>query len=249
MLLTLDLGNTKIKASVFEQINFLKSYSFIKNDWKNNLLEIIKSHPLITDIIVSSVLNFDLELFQSNFPSLSVHFIHQDSGFPFINKYQTPKTIGIDRLVLAAGATYLYKNTNRLVIDAGTCVTYDFVNIQNEYLGGAISPGLNLKYKSVHEHTEKLPLLHPNYPNHFIGNSTEDCLHAGIYLGTVLEIDSFINLYKEKYSDLTIILTGGDAVFLAKQLKNIIFANPNFLAESLCAIFYNSISHDKKDII
>jgi len=249
MLLTLDLGNTKIKASVFEQVKFLKSYSFTKNDWKNNLLEIIKSYPLITDIIVSSVLNFDFDLLQSNFPSLSVHLIHQESQFPFINKYQTPKTIGIDRLVLAAGATYLHQNANRLVIDAGTCITYDFINSQNEYLGGAISPGLGLKYKSVHEYTEKLPLLHTHYPNHFIGNSTEDCLHAGISLGSILEIDGFINLYKENYSDLTIILTGGDAVFLAKQLKNIIFANPNFLAESLCAIFYNSISHDKKDII
>ena len=249
MLLTLDLGNTKIKASVFEQVKLLKSYSFLKNDWENHLTEIINTHSRVTDIIVSSVLDFDFDLLKNKFPNLFIHFINQHSTFPFVNKYQTPKTIGIDRLVLAAGATYVYKNTNRLVIDAGTCITYDFVNIQNEYLGGAISPGLGLKYKSVHEHTEKLPLLHTYYPNSFIGNSTEASLHAGISLGTVLEIDSFINLYKENYSDLTIILTGGDAVFLAKQLKNIIFANQNFLAECLCAIFYNNISHDKKDII
>ena len=152
-------------------------------------------------------------------------------------------------MVLAAGATYLFPKTNRLIIDAGTCITYDFVNAKNEYLGGAISSGLGLRYKSVYEHTDKLPLLLPSYPDSYLGTTTKECLHAGISLGTTLEIDGFINLYKEKYTDLTIILTGGDADFLAKQLKNIIFANQNFLAESLCAIFYNNISHDKKDPI
>lgn len=249
MLLTLDFGNTKIKASVFEQFKLLKSYSFLKKDWKNNLSQIIQSHVEIAEIIICSVLHFDFEPLKNEFPNHLVKIIDQDSNFPFTNKYQTPKTIGIDRLVLAAGATYLFPNTNRLVIDAGTCVTYDFVNNQNEYLGGAISPGLELRYKSVHEHTEKLPLLQKQKPENFIGISTEECLHIGISLGISLEIDNFINLYKKKYPDLTIILTGGDADFLAKQLKNIIFANPNFLAESLCAIFHNNISHDKKDII
>lgn len=249
MLLTLDFGNTKIKASVFEQVKLLKNFSFLKNEWKNNLSDIIESHPKISSIIVSSVLNFDFDGLKNTFPSIDFHFVDSFSFFPFTNKYQTPHTIGIDRLVLAAGATYLFPETNRLVIDSGTCITYDFVNEQNEYLGGAISPGLRLRYQSVHEHTEKLPLLSNKQPNYFIGNSTEECLHSGISLGTALEIDSFINLYKETYPDLTIILTGGDADFLAKQLKNIIFAHPNFLAESLCAIFYNNLSHDKKDIL
>jgi type III pantothenate kinase len=151
--------------------------------------------------------------------------------------------LGIDRLVLAAGATLFYPNQNRLVIDAGTCVTYDFVSADNVYLGGAISPGLRLRYQSLHQHTAKLPLLALEEATYFIGNSTEKAIHSGVGNGLAYEIDGFIEAYRASYSNFIIILTGGDAEFLAKRLKNTIFANSNFLLESLNQIFQYKIKN------
>lgn len=249
MLLTLDLGNTFIKSAVFKELTLIETYTFKKNNIFESISLIITKNIQITDIIISSVLYFDIDSLKSSFLNINFHYINHQTKFPFANLYSTPNTIGIDRLVVAAGATYTFPKTNRLIIDAGTCVTYDFVNDKDEYLGGAISPGLSLRYQSLHNFTEKLPLLSPTAPKHFIGNSTPNCIHTGINIGLALEIDGFIELYKQKYNNLTVILTGGDSDFLAKQLKNIIFANRNFLNESLAIIFKKNITDDKKNNI
>ena len=168
---------------------------------------------------------------------------HKDA-FPFVNKYATPQTLGIDRMVLAAGATLQYPNQNRLVIDVGTCVTYDFIDENDTYLGGAIAPGLRLRYESLHNYTAKLPLLTSQNPDYFIGKSTAESIHSGVVNGFVYEIDGFIDEYKAHYSNFIIILTGGDTDFLAKRLKNTIFANSNFLLESLNQTFQYKIKND-----
>ncbi|WHT40233.1 type III pantothenate kinase [Myroides sp. mNGS23_01] len=173
--------------------------------------------------------------------------ISHTTPLPVANKYQTPHTLGIDRLVVAAGSTLVYPDTARLIIDAGTCITYDIVNAQNEYLGGAISPGLQLRYKALNDYTAKLPYLQTEDINYFIGKNTNESIQSGVINGIVAEIDNIIDHYKKDYSDLTIILTGGDTVFLAKRLKNIIFANPNFLSESLNYIYQYIIENDKKN--
>lgn len=247
MLLTLDLGNTKIKAAVFKHFTLIESFFFEKENLIQEIEKCIKNHPSIHNFVISSVLNFDFEALKTQFDSISIHIINHKTAFPFTNLYTTPKTVGIDRLVLTAGAVFKFPNTNRLIIDAGTCITYDFVDEKNQYFGGAISPGINMRYKSLNAYTEKLPLLAAVNPEKFIGNSTENSIHSGIVCGVSLEIDGFINLYKNEFNNLTVVLTGGDCDFLAKRLKNIIFANNNFLADSLCAIFYNVLSHDKKD--
>jgi type III pantothenate kinase len=147
-------------------------------------------------------------------------------------------------MVLAAGATLQFPNQNRLVIDAGTCVTYDFIDENDVYLGGAITPGLRLRYESLHDFTAKLPLLTVENPNYFIGKSTAESIHSGVVNGLVYEIDGFIDEYKALYSNFIIILTGGDTDFLAKRLKNTIFANSNFLLESLNQTFQYKIKND-----
>ena len=115
-----------------------------------------------------------------------------------------------------------------------------FINANNNYLGGAISPGLRLRYEVLHQQTAKLPLLTKSYPENIIGNSTQESIHSGVVNGVILEIDGFIEQYKTQYDNFIIILTGGDAEFLAKRLKNTIFANSNFLLESLNQIYqYN----------
>lgn len=174
--------------------------------------------------------------------------ITHKSSFPFKNLYATPTTLGIDRMVLSAGAVLKYPKQNRLVIDAGTCITYDFINDCDEYLGGAISPGLMLRYKSLNDYTEKLPLLKLENINYLIGNQTANSIHSGIVNGVTSEIDGIINEYQKKYPQLTIILTGGDTLFLAKRLKNVIFANSNFLLESMNTLYQYIIENDKKNL-
>ena len=126
-----------------------------------------------------------------------------------------------------------YPDKNVLIIDAGTCVTYDFITAKNEYLGGAISPGIRMRYNSLHNLTANLPLLETKSPQNLIGNSTPESIHSGIINGILKELDGIVKEYEKKYQDLTVILTGGDTKFLSKQLKSSIFANSNFLLEGL----------------
>ena len=159
--------------------------------------------------------------------------ITQETKFPFINKYQTPITLGLDRKVLVAGAVLKFPKQNCLIIDAGSCITYDFVDANSNYFGGAISPGIQMRYKALNNFTAKLPLLEKEYPLQFIGNSTNQAIHSGVVSGILFEMEGFITSYLREFEYLTIILTGGDTDFLAKRLKNTIFANSNFLLESL----------------
>ncbi|QBZ97485.1 Type III pantothenate kinase [Flavobacterium sangjuense] len=240
MLLTIDVGNTRIKAAVFEQNRLVELSVFTKEAFLTETNFILNKFPKIEKLVVASVGNVEKELFLSLKNKAEIHFITRESRFPFTNLYSTPTTLGIDRMVLASGAVMQFPNQNRLVIDMGTCITYDFIDENDNYLGGAISPGIRLRYESLHQHTAKLPLLTKNYPESFIGNSTQESIHSGVINGVASEIDGFIELYKTQYAKFIIILTGGDAEFLAIRLKNTIFANSNFLLESLNQTFqYN----------
>lgn len=233
MLLAVDIGNTKIKAAVFEDNALIEKITFDKKDSEKKIEKIFEEHKKISCSILSSVGNDNPELLsrlQKKAPSV---IIDRNFSFPFHNKYGTPETLGIDRMVLAAGAVLQYPGKNRLVMDAGTCITYDFIDAGDNYLGGAISPGLMMRYDAMYNFTAKLPLLYPEMPEGFIGNSTAFSMHSGAVNGLLYEIEGFIKRYEESYDSLTIILTGGDAEFLAKRLKNTIFANSNFLLESL----------------
>ncbi|CAM3508092.1 type III pantothenate kinase [Flavobacterium saliperosum] len=244
MLLAIDVGNTRIKVAVFEKHTFLFQDVFLKEEAVKKTGNIFKNFPQITESVFSSVGKLDEELLALLQKTSKLNIISSESVFPFKNKYATPKTLGVDRMVLASGATLVYPKQNRLIIDAGTCITYDFVDEKDTYLGGAISPGLRLRYEALHNYTAKLPLLTLEQPQNFIGNSTRESIHSGVVNGIVNEIDGFINQYRQQYQDLTVILTGGDAEFLAKNIKNTIFANSNFLLESLNHIHHYTINND-----
>ena len=244
MLLAIDIGNTRIKAAVFEHNSILEHFSFLSDELEIQLNSIVIKYPRCKDIVVANVGNYTKEAFQQMITSLDCHFITRQWSFPFNNKYLTPETLGIDRMVLASGAVLSYPKQNRLVIDAGTCITYDFVDCNDNYLGGAISPGIRLRYEALHQKTAKLPKLELKYPDYFIGNSTNEAIHVGVIQGLLHEIDGFIAQYQVENANITIILTGGDAVFLAKRLKNTIFANSNFLLESLYKTFQYQINND-----
>ncbi len=241
MNLIIDVGNTLVKLAVFEEDILRFKKSFEKEDFLEALQDISKAFPNIKAAIVSSVGNFsEGELLEIK-KRYNVFVLTQNDTIPFINKYATTNTLGVDRLALVSAAANQFPNKNVLIIDAGTCITYDFLNAKNEYLGGAISPGIEMRYRSLHSFTEKLPLFVPKPTENLIGDSTENSIHIGVINGILNEIDGFIASYKEKYKELTIILTGGGSHYLLDSLKNDIFASSNFLLEGLNYILkYNT---------
>ncbi|MCP2026794.1 type III pantothenate kinase [Flavobacterium sp. HSC-32F16] len=244
MILTVDVGNTRIKAAVFEGNSVLENFVFEKNELEKKIEKILEKFQNCTDLVVASVGNVEKQSFLTFEKKVNVHFFTHEDVFPFHNKYATPATLGIDRMILAAGATLQFPKQNRLVIDAGTCITYDFIDENDNYLGGAISPGLRLRYETLHNYTARLPLLALEEPYSYIGDSTAQAIHSGVVNGFVYEIDGFIDEYRSNFANFIIILTGGDADFLAKRLKNTIFANSNFLLESLSQTYQYKIDND-----
>lgn len=246
MHLVTDIGNTRIKVAVFELDTIIEQNHFDKNIFFQSIEFFFKKYPKIQNwTIVSVGILPEEEIFTlENIFKVQTNIIEPSSDFPFTNLYATPKTVGLDRLVLAAGATLFFPNQNRLVIDAGTCITYDVINDKNEYLGGAISPGLQMRYHALNHFTAKLPLLYPHFPEDFIGNSTQNSMHSGVVFGVLAEIEQYMKQFSERKKNFTIILTGGDTLFLAKRFKNTIFANSNFLLESLNAIFQYQTKND-----
>ncbi|MFK7050046.1 type III pantothenate kinase, partial [Flavobacterium davisii] len=241
MVLTIDVGNTRVKVAVIEKDMFLGFFSFLLENFLPEMEKILNKYPLCQNLVLSSVGKLEEEQIEWLQKKYNILQISRETKFPFDNQYATPTTLGIDRMVLAAGAVLQFPSQNRLIIDVGTCVTYDFVDAQNVYYGGAISPGLRLRYESMHHYTAKLPLLELKEPAGLIGNSTINSMHSGVVNGLQFEIDGYIDALIRTKGNFIIILTGGDANFLAKRLKNTIFANSNFLLESLNRIYQYQI--------
>lgn len=237
MLLVIDVGNTKIKAAVFKETTLFERVVFDVAEGGDVLDKIFSGYPEITAAIISSVGAGTENMQEQIGGRVPVIIVGHDTPVPFKSLYATPHSLGIDRLVLSAGAVLAFPLRNRLVIDAGTCVTYDFTDADNAYHGGAISPGLRLRYEALHNFTARLPLLTREMPDSITGNSTAQSIHSGVVNALLFEIQGFIDDYKNKYGDVVVIMTGGDAEFLAERFKNTIFANSNFLLESLNQLY------------
>ncbi|WP_290698147.1 type III pantothenate kinase [Lacinutrix sp.] len=233
MNLIIDIGNTYTKLAVFKNNKLLDKVRVETIKCEIEIKKLHKSHKHIKSVIVSLVGKLDNKIFNFLEEEFKLHILTHHSKLPFKNLYSTPKTLGIDRIALVCASVAQFPDNNVLIIDAGTCITFDFVNTKNQYLGGAISPGVRMRYKALHNQTANLPLLETEVPEIFIGDATANSMHSGVVNGVLNEIDGCIAQYKEKYQDLTVILTGGDAKMLSKQLKSSIFANSNFLLEGL----------------
>lgn len=241
MNLIIDVGNSFTKLAVFQYSKLVSKKSFQTKYFIKEFRLFLNENPSIQKAIVSSVGKLSNSKVEKIKNELDLFILDSDAKLPFKNKYKTPKTLGVDRIALVSASVEQFPNNNVLIIDAGTCITYDFITNENHYLGGGISPGIRLRYKSLHNLTANLPLLETKTPNEIIGNSTSESIHSGVIVGILKEIDGIVKEYQKKYSDLTVILTGGDANFLSKQLKSSIFANSNFLLEGLNYILeYNS---------
>ncbi len=233
MNLVIDIGNTLVKMAVFQGDKLIKKKISLRQNFFKNLDELDHSYPKIEDVLVSSVSKTPSKWLQKLEEDYKMMVLNQDLPQVFSNSYVTPKTLGNDRIALVSAASKLYPNQNVLIIDAGTCITFDFKNSENQYFGGAISPGLNMRYLAMNTFTENLPLLEPEEDVDLIGNTTIKSMQSGVIYGITAEIDGVISMYNSQFKDLTIILTGGDSQFLCKRLKNSIFANSNFLLEGL----------------
>jgi type III pantothenate kinase len=245
MQLVIDIGNTFIKIGLFEKDALRIHAMFEHDDFRREINQIIQKYDIKSSIVssVGKLKDIDKQWLSDN---LAVLVLNQETKVPFINRYETPHTLGVDRIALAAAASINFPKHNVLILDAGTCITYDFIDCNNTYWGGAISLGVQSRYRALHDYTAKLPLLEKQNPENYLGNNTQNSIHSGVVNGTLQEIEGVINQYSTDYKKLTVVLTGGDAEFLAKQLKSSIFVRPFFLLEGLYTILKIN-TNDKKD--
>jgi len=229
-----DFGNTRMKLAVFNQSQ-LEEVIVMENDGAEMIVSLLqKFKPQKT--ILSSVINHNIEIENLLVAKTKFHKLSHLTKLPFSTPVGKPETIGADRLALAAAAVYFYPRKHNLVIGLGTCITYNFINRDHEFLGGGISPGLEMRLKAMNQFTAKLPLVKPAANIPLIGYDTATNLLSGAVLGMAYEIDGFINLYKQRYGNFNAHLTGGDIVYLASHLKNQIFADPELIFKGLYAI-------------
>ena len=186
--------------------------------------------------ILSSVIDHNPEIENLLAAKTQFHKLNHLSILPFSTTVGKPETIGADRLALSAAAVYFFPNRNNLVIGMGSCVTYNFINKDNEFLGGGISPGMEMRMKALNQYTAKLPIVKPDGNLPLIGYDTATNILSGVVMGMAIEIDGFIDAYKQRYSNFNVHLTGGDIVHLAPHLKNQIFADPELIFKGLYAI-------------
>lgn len=242
MNLIIDIGNTRAKLAVFQENEIVKTVVCLKEDLVFAQKFLRDEFPKIKHGILANVAE-PKNSFVGSLSGLAGTTIELSAvtPIPFINEYETPETLGLDRIALAAAAVSNYPNQNVLVIDAGTCITYDLITEDKIYLGGAISPGLNMRFRAINNFTANLPLLKASSEEiDQIGKTTIQSLHLGVTQGLIHEIEGFREDYTQMFEHLTVILTGGDAEILSKSLKNTIFVAKNFLSTGLNSILeYN----------
>ncbi len=237
MNLAIDIGNTLVKVGVFQHNKLIFNDQFQPDSAIQKLERIGLNYPEISNAIYSASGKTEdkLEAYLSS--NFKAYQLTHETPVNFTNLYQTPHTLGLDRIALVSAAQYLYPNKNVLIIDAGTCVTIDFKTDKGVYQGGNISPGIQMRLKALNQYTAKLPLVEFQSPTSFpLGKNTRDAILNGVINGVVYEIDTYISRYKSECTDLTVILTGGNQQYLSTKLKSGIFADSKFQLFGLHAI-------------
>ena len=239
--LVIDIGNSRTKIALFNQNDLM--FNVPIDHLTVDHLEMLKDeHPQLNKVILSSVKPNDEELI--SFLNENFDFfleLDNQTELPIENLYETPETLGRDRLAAAIGANELFPDQNLLVIDAGTAITYDLVSEKNQFIGGNISPGLEMRFKALNHFTGKLPLI--GYSDEFqpIGKNTIDAIRAGVQNGILYEMEQTIDLFNRNYQNLHIIMTGGDSNFFDRKLNYSIFVHFNLTLIGLNRILeYNA---------
>ena len=221
--LVIDIGNTYTKVAVFDNNVLAYTNQYVAFN-TNDLLTCLDSYP-IKKAIVATVKEKAEEWEKVLNGKADLTYFNAATFTGINNKYLTPQTLGADRLAAVAGANYLYPDDNNLVIDGGTCITYDFIDAGKNYFGGSISPGLNMRYNALNYYTSALPLVNSNDEfTESYGNNTITAILSGVQNGIKHELTGFIESYIKSHQQINIILTGGDSIFFDTLLKNSIFA-------------------------
>ena len=232
--LCFDFGNTRLKVAVFKD-NKMQEAIVLKDDSEATLHELFAihkpEHSILSSVIKHNTLTENILASQSTFHKLSA-----STKINFTTPVGKPETIGADRLALVAAAVHFYPKKNNLIIGLGSCITYNFVNQYHQFLGGGISPGMDMRFKAMHDFTALLPLEKETWNIPLIGYDTRTNLQSGVLNGMAAEIEGIIHKYEEKYSNFNVVLTGGNSSYFAGQLKTRIFADHNFLFKGLYAL-------------
>lgn len=230
----LDFGNTRLKTALFHDDELIE-IEVLNEDAVEHLQQILQKHKpeksILSSVIYHSTEIENLLQSQTRFHKLSSH-----SKLPFTIPVGKPETVGADRLAIASAAVFLFPQKNNLAIVLGSCITYNFINQTHELVGGSISPGMEMRFKAMHQFTAKLPLVEADWNVPLIGYDTKTNLQSGVVLGMAKEIDGIIDAYNEKYGNFNVVLTGGDIGIFEPHLKNKIFADPDLIFKGLYAI-------------
>lgn len=233
MNLIIDAGNSQIKWALFERGEIRKGgvqadwNDLMTPEWAEGLHQVSRAMYASTRHISPRWPAF---LEQNGVQALQMR---HDLAFPFAISYATPETLGLDRVAAIAGAQASFPASNVLVIDLGTAITFDLLTADGVFAGGNISPGMRIRFESLHRFTDQLPLVSPDERMWEPGKSTSEALQAGVQSGILFEVMGYINSLKNKYNELVIILTGGDAGFFVKKLKKTIFVDPDLVLKGL----------------
>ena len=232
--LCFDLGNTRFKCAVFED-DILKDIVVMEAATADAVIKLVREYNA-THSILSSVVDHSIEIEFALSASTVFHKLSYTSKLPFTTPVGKPDTIGADRLALCAAAVHMYPNNHNLIIGLGSCITFNFINKFHEFLGGSISPGLEMRFKAMNQYTAKLPLVKPDWNFPLVGYDTRTNMLSGVILGMSKEIDGIIDEYALRYGNFNVLLTGGDMGFFVPHLKNKIFADPHLIYKGLYAI-------------
>jgi len=229
-----DFGNTRLKAAVFENEELVQEI-VLADDQAATIEKLLAAYkPQRT--ILSSVIDHNTDIEEILASQTVFHKVSHLTKANFTVPAGKPETVGTDRLALCAAAVHFFPAKNNLVISLGSCITYNFINQYHQFMGGSISPGMEMRFKSMQVFTAKLPLVQKDWNFPMIGYDTKTNLQSGVIAGITYEIDGFIDLYASKYGNFNAVLTGGDTAYFAGQLKNKIFADYNFLFKGLYAL-------------
>ena len=237
--LVIDQGNSFTKAGVFDQRELIYFDSFKILDKEK--IELLQKQYAIDKFILSSVSDEGTNLFDALKKRIEKGlYLDETTKLTFTNNYETPATLGKDRLAAVAGAIDKYNESNILVIDAGTAITYELITEGKQYQGGNIAPGLTMRFKALNQFTKKLPMCNAQETFPMIGTTTQTAIVAGVQNSLIFEIDGYIDTLKQQYEHLMVIITGGDANFFVKKLKNTIFVDQNIVLTGLNSLLeYN----------
>ena len=228
--LTIDIGNTGVKLAVFDGKHIIETHE--AKECTFCTVQDFIGHKEISAAIISSVKDINSEIF-SILDYYNGILLSERIPVPIRSHYKTPNTFGSDRLVAAVGAFFLYPKRDVIVFDAGTCLTVDFLSDKGEYLGGKISPGIEMRYRALHNFTDKLPLIQKEKKIPIFGNDTNSAITAGVQQGIIAEVKLTITEYRLQKPHVISLFTGGDCFFFEKELKSGIFANPNLVMVGL----------------